>query len=284
MKYSTKKLATQLLTLKDPLMLDLQIKTFTFLPGLPLRTTLWKDDNPWFVAKDVCNAVGLQPHTTNGGMGHHLLRLDEDEVISTRNMEITTTGSGMHNAKWVSESGLYSLILRSEKPEAKQFRKWVTSEVLPSIRKTGGYVTKETAEAMLESPEVMLSKALLFATDRLKQEEAKSLKLAAKVEVLAVQGKGLESEDIPMYTVKEFCALRKIGLDGSERKKLGRLAAAMAEVAGRERPKRASLFVGNDGETKQGSVNVHTINALERAVDAIKQARSSAQRKVLAHA
>jgi len=87
------------------------------------------DGEPWFVAKDVCSALGIEKHRDAVG------RLDDDERGSVK---VDTLG-GNQNMTIINESGLYSLILRSNKPEAKVFKRWVTKEVLPSIRKTGGY-------------------------------------------------------------------------------------------------------------------------------------------------
>lgn len=87
-----------------------------------------KDGEPWWVAKDVCDVLRIQNVT------QAVQRLDEDEHSM---FDIGCNGGPERNI--INESGLYALILRSDKPEAKRFRKWVTSVVLPSIRKTGGY-------------------------------------------------------------------------------------------------------------------------------------------------
>jgi hypothetical protein len=84
---------------------------------------------PWFVAKDVCEILELE-HTTNALNG-----LDDDELT----VEKLQSGGQSREMKLISESGLYTLIIRSNKPQAKPFRKWVTGEVLPSIRKHGSY-------------------------------------------------------------------------------------------------------------------------------------------------
>lgn len=101
--------------------------TFTF-STQELRVIM-RDGEPWFVAADVCAALGIK--RTDDGAG----RLDDDEKGAA---SIRTPG-GEQQMTVVSESGLYSLVLGSRKPEAKRFKKWVTSEVLPSIRKTGRY-------------------------------------------------------------------------------------------------------------------------------------------------
>lgn len=91
--------------------------------------SLLVQNEPWLVAKDVCDILGLQ-HITNALNG-----LDEDEKLTVKFLQ-----SGQMRKMWViNESGFFALILRSNKPEAKTFRKWVTSEVLPAIRKKGYY-------------------------------------------------------------------------------------------------------------------------------------------------
>lgn len=87
------------------------------------------NNQPWFVANDVCKALGLS-NTTMA-----LKALDEDEKALSKVEGLT----GLQEANIIDESGLYALIMRSNKPEAKRFRKWVTRTVLPSIRKTGRF-------------------------------------------------------------------------------------------------------------------------------------------------
>ena len=114
------------------------MKTLTNLEiGANLRV-IENNGQPWFVAKDVCAALGILQ------TGRALEKLDCDEKGVN---QIHTLG-GMQKMAIVSESGLYALILRSDKPAAKAFRRWVTSEVLPQIRLSGGY---STAAARLES-------------------------------------------------------------------------------------------------------------------------------------
>ncbi|MBQ3626981.1 MAG: Bro-N domain-containing protein [Synergistaceae bacterium] len=96
-----------------------------------------KDNEPWFVAKDVCEILGYV--NSRKALGDHL---DEDEKGVTK----CDTLGGAQEMNIINESGLYTLIIRSNKPEAKKFRKWVTSEVLPSIRKTGMYKTDKRRE------------------------------------------------------------------------------------------------------------------------------------------
>ena len=86
----------------------------------------------WFVATDVCKALEIS------NAPQALSRLDDDERLTISNSD-SQNGKGAQNYNIINESGLYSLILRSRKAEAKRFKKWVTAEVLPSIRKTGSY-------------------------------------------------------------------------------------------------------------------------------------------------
>lgn len=106
------------------------------------------EGNPWFVAKEVCAVLELAPH--NGSCSHHLVKLDQTEktLISTSDMEV----KGRGRTSLISESGLYKLFMRSDKPQAKAFQDWVTKEVLPSIRKTGSFVTGQPS--LVENPQM----------------------------------------------------------------------------------------------------------------------------------
>jgi len=112
-----------------------EIKKFQF-KNSDVRTLTDEAGEPWFVAKDVCEALGYSnPSKT---ISDHL---DDDE----RSNVLLDRGGSLGI---INESGLYTLIIRSNKPEAKQFRKWVTSEVLPAIRKTGSYTMGKSVEIM----------------------------------------------------------------------------------------------------------------------------------------
>ena len=106
-----------------------QSKLFTFNASNQSVRVQMKDGEPWFVAKDVCDALEIENNRNTTA------RLDDDE----KGVSIVRTSSGDQQMTIVNESGLYNLIFQSRKPEAKAFRKWVTSEVLPTLRKTGRY-------------------------------------------------------------------------------------------------------------------------------------------------
>jgi anti-repressor protein len=127
-----------------------------------------KEDEPWFVGKDVATILGYT--NPRKAMIDHVDDEDKDGVTirDTLNREQKVVG--------INESGLYSLILRSKLPSAKKFKRWVTSEVLPAIRKHGGYLTEEKIEEALLNPDVLIQ----LATN-LKEEKEKRLKAENKL-------------------------------------------------------------------------------------------------------
>lgn len=132
--------------------------------------TLEKEGQPWFVAADVYRALEL------GNPTQILTRLDEDERTL---ISIEGASNGLPvNA--VNEPGLYSLILGSRKPEAKAFKRWITHEVIPSIRKTGGYI----AGAQQLSPEELMAQALLVAQRTLADREARISALTVENQIM----------------------------------------------------------------------------------------------------
>lgn len=111
---------------------------------------------PWFVARDVCECLELgNPRTS-------IALLDEDE----KGVHTMDTPGGAQEMSIVSEAGLYSLILRSRKPEAKAFKRWITHEVLPAIRKHGGYLTPAKLEEALTDPDTIIRLATNLKAER----------------------------------------------------------------------------------------------------------------------
>ena len=120
-----------------------------------------RDGEPWFVAADVCKALEIDRTATR--------RLDDDE----KGVHSTHTPGGQQDVTIVNEPGLYTLVLGSRKPEAKLFKRWITHEVIPAIRKTGGYIAgQETL-----SDDELMARALLVAqnTIKLREERIKAL-------------------------------------------------------------------------------------------------------------
>lgn len=120
------------------------------------------DSDPWFVAADVCKALELEK--TNRALS----RLDDDE----KGAHSVSTPGGRQRMSIISESGLYSLILGSRKPEARAFKRWITHEVIPSIRKHGAYMTDSLLNALEAHPE-----AVPEYLNRLRSENARNREL-----------------------------------------------------------------------------------------------------------
>ncbi|MDU0864456.1 phage antirepressor [Actinomyces urogenitalis] len=120
--------------------------------GSSVRVLTGEDGQPWFVAADVARILEI------GNPSQAMTRLDDDErtLISNEGRDLNV----------VSEAGLYSLILGSRKPEAKAFKRWVTHEVLPAIRRHGVYATPDTVEAMLQDPDTMIATLTALKTER----------------------------------------------------------------------------------------------------------------------
>lgn len=125
-----------------------EIQRFDF-RGASLRTLTDEEGEPWFVLKDCMSILDLGNPTETVKM------FDDDEFSTT---EVIDSIGRRQQAYIISEPGLYRLVMRSRKPEAKEFQRWVTHEVLPQIRKTGGYIpTSETDDDM-----TILAKAVMI--------------------------------------------------------------------------------------------------------------------------
>lgn len=174
-------------------------------------------NEPWFILNDVCAALDIL------NVGNVIARLDADETSSIRLPDGTP---GNPNRSIINEAGLYSVILRSDKPEAKAFKRWVTHEVLPSIRRTGAYVA--------ESPEQLMARALVQAQQTLEQSTARIAELEPRAEawnaIASAEGdysvgdaaKILARAGIPTGPTRLFNQLRDIrwifrGADGAWR-------------------------------------------------------------------
>ena len=124
---------------------------------------------PWFVGKDIAERLGYQK-PRNAITAH----VDEED---RRGAPIQGDLGGIQEMTIINESGLYSLVLSSKLPTAKQFKRWITSEVIPSIRKHGAYMTPETIEKVLLNPDTIINLA-----SQLKSEREKRIALEGKVE------------------------------------------------------------------------------------------------------
>lgn len=130
--------------------------------------TIEINGEPWFVGKDVAKALGYSNKRD---------ALDKHVDADDKGVAKCDTPGGAQDMAIINESGLYSLILSSKLPTAKEFKRWVTSEVLPTIRKHGAYATPETLEEMLANPANMIK-----VLETLQQEQAARRKLEAQAE------------------------------------------------------------------------------------------------------
>ena len=133
--------------------------------------TLGKDGEPWFVGKDVAEALGYERPTK--AIQDHVDTEDKDEV------PIQDSIGRMQNTPIINESGLYSLVLSSKLPSAKQFKRWVTSDILPAIRKYGGFLTPEKVEEVLLNPDTIIRLATDLKSER---EQRKALEIIVETQ------------------------------------------------------------------------------------------------------
>lgn len=151
-----------------------EIRKFNF-KGASLRTLTDEAWEPWFVAKDACDILGM----SNPSMA--VTALDKDEVAQIDPKDYLGSENRSNQAvNIVSEPGLYKLIMRSRKPEAKEFQRWVTHEVLPQIRRTGGYIP--TSES--DSDEDIMARAVLVAQKTIERKNQQLQAKDAQIKVL----------------------------------------------------------------------------------------------------
>lgn len=140
-----------------------EIQSYNF-NGASLRTLTDEAGEPWFVAKDVCDILGM----SNPSMA--VTALDKDEVAQIDPKDYLGSENRSNQAvNIVSEPGLYKLIMRSRKPEAHEFQRWVTHEVLPQIRRTGGYIPTTDADDDM----TILAKAVMIGQRTMEQQQRK---------------------------------------------------------------------------------------------------------------
>lgn len=175
--------------------MDNQLQIFKNQEFGELRAIL-RDGEPWFVAKDVCATLELN------NSAQALSRLDEDE----RNTIILNEGIGNPQKSIVSESGLYSLALGSRKPQAKPFKRWVTHEVIPTIRKHGMYATPETAEKILGDPDFLIETLQTLKKERALRQEAEQKIEQDKPKVLFAEAVGSSKQSILIRELAKLLA------------------------------------------------------------------------------
>lgn len=220
-----------------------QVTAFNFNTSSIRVVTL--EGNPWFVTRDVCQVLELSSHRDS--YGHHVQKLDADEKLNMKRADHTTPDMGCLFGKQastvslISESGLYKLIMRSDKPTAKDFQDWVTKEILPSIRKTGSFVTGQPG--LVENPqmsalEVMMAQAQLLPKmleqmmeqSRIQAEQAATIQAQA-TEIGAV--KEQVQDALEYASVFDFAKSLRLKLTHGQKTTLGKTARGMNDAAGR---------------------------------------------------
>lgn len=147
-----------------------EIQRFDF-KGAALRTLTDEAGEPWFVAKDVCDVLGYT--NASKAINDHV---DQEDKLNNESL----SSLGQRGGWLVNESGLYSLVLSSKLPAAKEFKRWVTHEVLPQIRRTGGYIP--TSES--DSDEDIMARAVLVAQKTIERKNQQLQAKDAQIKVL----------------------------------------------------------------------------------------------------
>lgn len=167
-----------------------------------IRTAISPTGEPLFCLADLCKAINVN---NNRNVAK---RLDEDDV---RRMDITDVLGRNQQALFVTESGMYEVLLRSDSEKAKPFRKWVCGEVLPAIRKTGGYMVARADE----TPEQTMARALLIAQDTIDRTRARAEKAESKVILLQSQSKALSRENSELQYQNDYLQSCNNGLQNT---------------------------------------------------------------------
>lgn len=238
-----------------------------------------ENGEPLFIAKEVCEVLNI----INSRQA--IANLDEDEKL----LYTLYTAGQNRQINVITESGLYSLVLRSNKPEAKAFKKWVTSEVLPAIRKHGMYATAPTLEQMIANPDTIIQLATALKEERQQKEllaeqnrlQQNQLKLTApKVEYYETV---LQSEST--YNTNQIA--KELGLSAvTLNRKLHELGIQYKQNdqwllyykyqnLGYTKTKTAS-FTGSDGETRTTMSTVWTEKGRKFIHDLLKQRMQTA--------
>lgn len=190
-----------------------ELQVFSY-EGNEVRT-VQVNGEPWWVLRDVCEVLEI------GNSRMVAERLDEDE----KGVSIIDTLGGKQELTVISESGLYNVILLSRKPEAKKFKRWVTHEVLPQIRRHGAYITTSKLEEIMNDPDAWIK--LLTA---LKEERLQKEMLAAQNEDMSVR----LNESEKFWTIMKFNQHFNMRWDMKTCQRMGKAASSYSRQHGYE--------------------------------------------------
>lgn len=196
--------------------------------------TVQREGQPWWVAKDVCDVLELS------NPSEALRGLDDDERDTLSNPEGISTDGRAQSINIVNEPGLYSLILRSRKPEAKRFKRWITHEVIPSIRKTSGYSMPNSRGSVVQQAEFLLELA------RKEEEQDRQIADAKRIAQAALD---VSESNYGMYSVLAFARLHNLPMPNAQASNHGKNLSNVCKERG--------LKTGRVRDARWGSVNTY---------------------------
>ena len=209
-----------------------------------VRTVLLNNE-PWFCIKDICDILGLTNPTVV------TQRLDEDEVTKFN------LGSKVGITNFTNESGLYTLILRSDKPEAKPFRKWITSEVIPAIRKTGKYEEKPmtSAQYLLQQAQWMVEAENRM--NNIENDVAQNNQILGnmKKDLTRIEHNERRTVTSNHLTVIAYANMKGINSNTYNSSVMGRKATKVCRTRG--------LLTGTVVDSKYGLINTYPLEVLD---------------------
>lgn len=212
---------------------DRQLSVYNFNGQADIRVVKGDDGEPRFVAADVCKVLDL------ANVSQALSRLDEDEISD---IILNDTAGRPNRFKAVTESGLYSLILASRKPEAKAFKRWITHEVIPAIRKTGSYAVNLTPAEML----LMQAQRLVDHERQIAALEENQRRIEARQDV--------QDQEREYFSIIGYAAYHKRHIDAAAASQLGKQATRYCKTH--------NIHIGKKKDAMRGSVNTYPEDVL----------------------
>ena len=221
-----------------------------------VRTIMSASNEPLFCLSDVCRALEMKRF--------RIERLDKD-VISNHPLQ---TAGGLQQVTFVNEDGLYDIVLDSRKPKAKKFRKWITSEVVPSIRKTGSYSVEQpkqlsAAESLLQSVQLLVAheRQLAILEHNQKNMQGAISSLYDKVYGMQFQTNMIEQKlnnEIDRYTVIGYCSAHNIPVTLTEASIIGGMCSRMC--------KKRNIPLEPIADRRFGKVNTYPSELIAEAI------------------
>ena len=217
-----------------------------------LRIQLGENNEPWFNANDVCEVLGYA--NSRDALSNHV---DNDDVA--RGDTIDSLGR-TQQANFINESGLYALIFGSTKESAKQFKKWVTKEVLPSIRKTGAYSAEDKLKTLSTENQILVNTLLENAALKLRQDEQAKQIADNTQSIREIQAEQSAYKDgVKYFTVVGYCNLNDIRVTEPEAQLIGKRASKLS--------RQNNITIDYTSHSMYGKVNKYHESMLDIAVE-----------------